>query len=65
MTEEEAENINQNCYILRLDRSNKMKSSDISNQDAVGYELLAKHFFLITDFVGGPREAKAPPPPFF
>lgn len=62
--EEEAENINQNPNILRLNRSNKMKSSDTSNQDATGCEILAKHFYRITDYAGGPREIKASSPPF-
>lgn len=65
LTEVETESFNQNPYILRLEASNEMKSSDISNQDSMHYELLAKHFFLITDYMGGPREVKAPPHLFF
>lgn len=61
----EAESFNQNPYILRLETSNEMKASDISNQGSMQYEPLAKHFFLIADYMGGPREVKAPPHLFF
>lgn len=53
-----AENINQNTCILRLDRSNKVNSSETTKQAALGYKILAKHFFLVADHMGGPGEVK-------
>lgn len=50
MTEKGTESISQKTYILKLDRSNIITSSDTLNQDVVGYKFCQSTFSYTTTY---------------